>query len=629
MKPPLLLQATLLILGLASSDSIARAAETPVAVPVPSAATLLAHLQPGHPRLLMSAADFHGLKRQVTEHATLKKWHADLVTRGARILGEPASKYEIPDGLRLLSTSRRVLDRTYTLALLHRLDGDRRYVDRLWIELKAAAEFPDWNPRHFLDTAEMTHAFAIGYDWLYDAWTDEQRTLLRTAMVGKGIQLANDIQSQNTWWAKSRHNWNQVCNGGIGMGALALADVEPEISGRFLEAAMKSIQLAMREYGPDGAWAEGPAYWHYATSYNVVFLAALHSALGSDFGLGTIPGFREAGLFPIHLSGPLGRTFNYADGGDGAIRAPEMFWLAERFGLPAYAQYQMRSATPHPLDLVWFLRDTSAIQTAALPLDRHFRGAEVVTMRSAWDDRNALFVGFKGGDNQANHSNLDLGSFVMDAMGVRWVVDLGADNYNLPGYFSTRDRRWTYYRMRAEGHNALVINPDSEPDQALDAKARITRFESGPTAVRSVVDLTAAYARHARSVNRSVSLVERKTVLVEDDVELAQPGEVWWFLHTPAEVELSADGRIATLKQDGRQLLAKVLSPGAIRFAVLEARPLSTSPNPDGQNPNRGIRKLAIHLEGVSRIQLRVELQPLETGPVRAAEGQGRNRALP
>ncbi|MHB1310213.1 MAG: hypothetical protein ACYC23_24360, partial [Limisphaerales bacterium] len=69
MKPPLLLQATLLILGLASSDSIARASETPVAVPVPSAATLLAHLQPGHPRLLMSAADFHGLKRQVTEHA--------------------------------------------------------------------------------------------------------------------------------------------------------------------------------------------------------------------------------------------------------------------------------------------------------------------------------------------------------------------------------------------------------------------------------------------------------------------------------------------------------------------------------------------------------------------------------
>ena len=26
-----------------------------------------------------------------------------------------------------------------------------------------------WNPGHFLDTAEMMHAVAVGYDWLYNA----------------------------------------------------------------------------------------------------------------------------------------------------------------------------------------------------------------------------------------------------------------------------------------------------------------------------------------------------------------------------------------------------------------------------------------------------------------------------
>ena len=46
----------------------------------------------------------------------------------------------------------------------------------------------------------------------------------------------------------------------------------------------------------------------------------------------------------------------------------------------------------------------------------------------------------------AFHSNLDIGTFVLDAFGERWVVDLGADDYNLPGYFETggRGRRWTY-----------------------------------------------------------------------------------------------------------------------------------------------------------------------------------------
>ena len=71
------------------------------------------------------------------------------------------------------------MHRVYTLALLYRSGRRPQYADRAWQELEAAANFKDWNPRHFLDTAEMTHAFAIGYDWLYDVWTPEQRATLR------------------------------------------------------------------------------------------------------------------------------------------------------------------------------------------------------------------------------------------------------------------------------------------------------------------------------------------------------------------------------------------------------------------------------------------------------------------
>ena len=67
-----------------------------------------------------------------------------------------------------------MVGRTYTLALMYRLHGDRRYVDRLWRDLDAVAAFPDFNPKHFLDTAEMTHALGVAYDWLYDAWSDLQ-----------------------------------------------------------------------------------------------------------------------------------------------------------------------------------------------------------------------------------------------------------------------------------------------------------------------------------------------------------------------------------------------------------------------------------------------------------------------
>ena len=309
------------------------------------------------------------------------------------------------------------MNRIYTLALLYRLDGDPRYAERAWQELAAAASFKDWNPRHFLDTAEMTHAFAIGYDWLYDVWTPEQRATLQQAMVAKGLKPALELYRARKWWTVAHHNWNQVCNGGIGMGALALAEVEPQLAGEILHDAAESIQLAMAEFAPDGAWKEGPGYWNYATLYNVVFLAGLQTALNTDFGLSQIGAFEQTGLFPIYLSGPLGRTFNYADGGDHAIFAAQMFWLARKFKQPVFAWYERRTPTPSALDLLWYDPAGTGPKAAGLPLDKYFRGAEVAVMRSEWENPQALFVGFKAGDNKANHSHLDVGSFVFDAAG--------------------------------------------------------------------------------------------------------------------------------------------------------------------------------------------------------------------
>jgi hypothetical protein len=596
---------------------VAAGAEPKVEIPIPPAETLLSTLRKEHPRLFATRADFERLRGQVKTDPQSRQWHDDLKRRAARILQEAPSQYEIPDGLRLLSTSRRVLQRVQTLALLQRLDGDKAYGERAWLELKTAAGFKDWNTRHFLDTAEMTHAFAVGYDWLYDTWSDEQRSVLRAAMIEKGLQPALQILREGRGWARARHNWNQVCNGGVGLGALALADVEPKMAGEILHLALVSLQLAMAEFAPDGAWAEGPGYWHYATTYNAAILAGLQTALGTEFGLARMKGFPETGLFPIYCTGPLGLTFNYADAGSGAIRAPHMFWMSRQFQQPVYAGYELPLASPHPLDLVWFDPAAQRAPLRSLPLDRYFRNAEVALLRSAWDDRNALFAGFKAGDNKANHSNLDLGSFVLDALGVRWAVDLGADDYNLPGYFGRQ--RWTYYRLRAEGHNTLVINPGSDPDQDPRAATKISRFDTRAERGFAVADLTPAYARHVRSAHRGLALPGRKALLVQDEVQADTPAEVWWFLHTQAQAEISQDGRTALLTEGKARLQARVLSPPGARLTVMPAAPLPSSPHPEKQGTNNKVRKLAIHLKDVRDLRLAVLLTPLredETAPV-------------
>jgi hypothetical protein len=504
------------------------------------------------------------------------------------------------------------LHRIQTLGLLYQTTGKTIYAERAWRELEAAAQFPDWNPRHFLDTAEMTHAFALAYDWLYDYWSDARKETLRTAIVEKGLRPAETVYNgtgKYSNWHKSRHNWNQVCNGGIAIGALALAHELPGLCGPILENAAKSIQLAMREFAPDGAWAEGPGYWNYATTYNVAFLAALETALGTEFGLSEMEGFRFAGHFPIYLTGPLGRTFNYADGGDSTIRAPHMFWLARKFDQPAYSRYQSKVASPHPLDLLWVQPIQS--DAADLPPNRYFRNAEVVTFRSSWENRDALFVGFKAGDNKANHSNLDLGTFVLDALGARWAVDLGADNYNLPGYFGKN--RWTYYRMRAEGHNTLVINPGAEPGQDPKAASRIIKFDASATKSIAVADLTPAYATSAEKVFRGIAF-STSQVLIQDDLHTREPAEVWWFMHTPAQISLDDQGTTAILAQSGKTLRARLLSPAGAKFSVMDAMPLPNSPHPENQNKNPGIRKLSIQLKDVRSTTIAVELESAGIG---------------
>jgi hypothetical protein len=205
------------------------------------------------------------------------------------------------------------------------------------------------------------------------------------------------------------------------VGALAIADEEPALAAQVVAAGRASIVLAMKTFGPDGGWPEGPGYWNYATSYNVYYLSALETALGTDFGLSKTPGFAETGLFRIHFTGPTGLPFNYADAGEKAGTASQMFWFARAFNQAVFAGHEraMAESYPHILHLLRFEGRGSGPQDSNLPVAAVFQGVDVAFLRSAWGDPNAIFVGFKGGDNKANHSHLDLGSFVLDALGER------------------------------------------------------------------------------------------------------------------------------------------------------------------------------------------------------------------
>ena len=145
------------------------------------------------------------------------------------------------------------------------------------------------------------------------------------------------------------------------------------------------------------------------------------------------------------------------------------------------------------------------------------------------------------------------------------------------------------------GTTRWCIDPAAGPDQDPQAACGIRRFASKPERAFAVADLTGAYGKRAKKVQRGVALVDRRYVIVQDEIEAAK-ADVWWFMHTPAAVSLEGDGRKAMLTLGGKQLEARILAPASARFEVRPAEPLPTSPNPAGQKSNEGVRKLAIHL---------------------------------
>jgi hypothetical protein len=569
---------------------------------------VLKTLDKTHPRLMLKDKDLQRLKEQYAEDKVLQKCVKDVLEEAEDCEGKSMLTYR-KIGPRLLHVSRECLHRIYALGLAYRWKGEEKYADKAIDNMLTVCEFKDWNPSHFLDTAEMSHAVGLGYDWLYSCMDAGTREKIKAGLIKNGLQPGLSAYKKSGW-IRSEHNWNQVCNGGLIVGSLAIAESDPQYAEKIVAAAVRSLPRAIKTYGPDGAWGEGPGYWSYATHYTAYGLAALESALGNDFGLLKIEGLAEAGDFPIYTAGPTGHYLNMADVGEKSSRRtlPCLFWLARTFDKLFYAHDERAILAKHrasPQHVVWFMPEPGD-KLPARDLDRYFRGpVEVAVFRSAWDDPQALWVGVKAGYNQVNHGHLDLGNFELDALGVRWIRDLGADNYNLPGYWDSRrgGKRWSYYRLNSKSHSVPLLGGEDQDPMAI---SKFIKFESKKSSAFALIDLTSAYEKYAKKVTRSIAMLDgREAVLVQDEFEIEKPCELVWAMTTDAEISLKKEW-IARLTIDGRELVAKVLSPYHTPFMVESAEQKSP------EKTNKGVKRLILRLNNAKgNVRVAILLSPV------------------
>lgn len=582
------------------------------------------------PRLLIGPQDVPLLRQRAGDAAFRPV--AQRVLRDADAMLKAPPVQRVLQGRRLLGESRRAVRRVLTLAMAYQLTGNSQYAERAGREMLAAAAFSDWNPSHFLDVAEMTFALAVGYDWLFDQLDDATRQTIRTAILDKGVRVPLDTKYNG--WTRARNNWGQVCHAGMVAGALAVLEDDPEAAVQSVHRALVHVPLSMAMFAPKGSYPEGPGYWSYGTTYNVLLIAMLESALGSSFGLDQAPGFEQTGAYPALVTGPSGLTFNYADGGSGRSAEPAVHWFAQRYGRPdwllgdaqplqrvlaAAADADSGSSRFLPMLMLW-LQDASA--TVRMPL--HWTSdckTPICLHRSSWEDPQAVFVGLKAGSPSGPHGHMDAGSFVLDADGLRWAVDLGAEGYhriesrgmNLWSMAQNSDR-WQVFRQRNHSHNTLVID---DALQVAAGHAKVVRFSDAAAFPHSVVDLSPVYAGQAAAVHRGVALLADGNVLVRDRLTGLKPGSsVRWGMVTPAAPG-AAGQRSLTLRQGDASLGLQILMPADAVWALSDtAKPKNEWDSPNSGTvmaefqavaPDSGVLDLAVLLTPGSRQPMPVE----------------------
>lgn len=631
----------------------------------PSGMDFVRGVQKTRPRLLQNAQGWEYLKGMATKDPAAITMLANLKKSGEFLLAKPEMSRVYITEASPVNPGSQTLFRIALLGALNFIDGDPKWKQRGVSEMVSVTDnvYGDWYPGEPTVTKDHLIAAALAYDWFKDAFNASQLTKLREFIHLKGVDpIAAHLKGEpvpatakkvepGTAPQKDKapakgpkkrepDGPDMVDADEMGMysalilAAICMADDDPAVVKKALEPVGKAFSKGVAQFAPGGIWPENLEAGDRVMDDVAMVLQTLRVACGTDFGLSTLEGVTEIGAARMHLVGPTRFIFNYGDAKKAPLsRTWVSSWLSGVHGNPGLpATVSLPPKGEEAVDKAAFLdlagqliyhNPQAAGYGTPSALDYVSPGGEVAVLRSAWGDPAALYIAMKAGKNEVETAQLDIGSFVLDAGGVRWAEELGPEDDKAPGFNPAPDRnkRYAIYLEGTKGQNTLVLggkDEDEKPEpkkpagkgpppknqkiatlpgnQELDAKSAFVRFSNEKGV--AILDMTDAYHK-AKSAHRGMRLERgaKPFILLQDDLVVKGTSDVDWQMHTKTEVTVA--GNKATLTSGKTILTAALLSPANAEF-VVEDPPA----NPPGDTRARDLQKekvkvLKVRLKGV------------------------------
>ncbi len=566
-------------------------------------------LAAGKPRLIYNQAVLDQLTASLESDPVVRNYYQAIRRDAYEILELPLIERNKTSNA-MLHVSREFLRRMNFMGLVYLIERDELVLERIEQELLAISEFKDWNPRVYLDTAEISMGVALALDWTLGDLPASTITTTKRALINKGILPSwetSGAEANWAWWVDHYNNWNQVCNGGMIAASVAISDKDPELAAKTIRRAMDGLPNVLAEnYAPDGACPEGVMYWQYTTSYALLTLSILETSFGSDFGYRDFPGFMRSADFKVMCSNlPTGGFYDFADCRDGRGDGGDMLlaWFAAETGQAIYYEKEkfmipvseIRPSYLAGAYLSWMGRYQ---ETCDAPPPNNYvgLGRSPVAVFRDHGDPNGFYLGAKGGAGAVSHGHMDAGSFIFELDGVRWSIEQGAPNYMIgeQGFNLWRQHqeseRWELLALNNHGHSTLTID---DQRHVVDGYATVSDYDLGESPTVTF-DLSPTFGGQLASASRSFTRTGPRSVAVNDRLHpLESTQQITWQMMTLAEVEPTPAGAI--LRQDGETLeLIQHTHPDS-RLHVVSLDP----------PPHRHDKRF----EGLKRLELRIPVE--------------------
>jgi len=522
-----------------------------------------------HPRLWMTndrLGDFMDAVKADPDHCTWSTFHENSVApwMDRDIIREPAGypnhQRTPPIWRQTYIDLQEVWYAIRHLAIGGKVTGDAAMTVRAkeWL-----LEVASWDPMGVTSRAytdewayRVCNALAWGYDWLHDQLSEEERTIVRAALLERTRDIAEHaiLNAKIHLFPYDSHAVRSVSLVIVPACIALLGDDEDDEARDWLNYCIEFLSTVYSPWGDsDGGWAEGTHYWMMGIAYLIDAANRLKSYMGLD--LYKRPFFQNTGDFPLYCKAPNTRRATMGDDSTmGDLPCVKTGLNLRQFagatGNGAYQWYCDENLRTNPGTEMAFYNwgwwdtnfDELVFQTdfpvvPATPPEsglRHFKGIGWVGVQHAMDnpDSHVHFVFKSSQFGSISHSHGDQNSFCMSAFGEDMAIQSG----HYVAFNSSMHQSW---RRQTRSKNAILINgkgqyAEKDKSKAMAATGSILAAETHDNHYLIRGDATGAYQSLSPEVTRAereIYFVRNSYFVIIDKVDAETPVTIDWLLH--------------------------------------------------------------------------------------------------